>query len=279
MNTSKAYKYQPLNTSSEKYLKTSSCHRASLVEEVAAAISINGIAKAVMMVTPANLEHFAYGFAASEGLISGPEDVRDIIIDTATEHGPITQLNIDIMLSPRMFNRFKQAQQVRLGASGCGLCGSESLAQAFPELSPLPTCAELDPMSLVNMRQLFAQQQILGQQSGAIHGALLLDDRAQPIVCMEDIGRHNALDKIIGFALAKQRNLHNHSVVMSSRCSTELVQKAIKAKLSRLIHLASPSAQAVHMAQYYGLTLVHLPKQDSPRLYAPIDHIKDAYHD
>ena len=85
---------------------------------------------------------------------------------------------------------------------------------------------------------------------------------------MEDIGRHNALDKVIGYALQQDINLHNHSVLMTSRCSTEQVQKAVRVGLSRLVHLASPSTLAVKLAKHYGLTLIHLPKQDAPRVFA-----------
>ena len=275
MSSSKTNSYQSLACDKNSWQVTPAVN-IKLVDEVAAAISINGIATAVMMVSPNDLKPFALGFALSEGFIEHATDVRDLEIHFPDNNALVTQLTIELTISPRMFRQFKQSQQVRLGASGCGLCGTESLAQAFPKLPALSACTDIAPSDLSQARSLLNQHQELAHTTGAIHAALLLSPQGEVIVCMEDIGRHNALDKVIGYALSNGLQLHDHSVIMSSRCSTELVQKAVKAKLSRLIHLASPSHQAVAMARHYGLVLIHLPKQDSPRLYAPINPFKDA---
>ncbi|MBJ7538562.1 formate dehydrogenase accessory sulfurtransferase FdhD [Marinomonas transparens] len=239
-----------------------------LVEEIPLAISINNINHAVMMVTPVNLDAFALGFALSEGLIKQASDVRDMTIQANQSTSGISGLAINLEISARQFNQFKQSQKARLGATGCGLCGIESLEQAFPALGTLPDHEPLIEDSLKTLRASFFEHQVIGQQSGAIHGALLISSKGDILICMEDIGRHNALDKVIGYALQQQIPLHNHHVVMSSRCSAELVQKAIRAKLSGLIHLASPSTLAVELARQYKLSLIHLPKQDTPRIYA-----------
>lgn len=243
---------------------------ASLVEEMPLAITVNGIAHAVMMTTPIHLDAFVIGFALSEGLINHKNEIRDLNLRTLEHHdtqSSLLSLTIDIELSPRKLSEFKQTKQARLGATGCGLCGVESISHALPTLSILPASDPITEKELAHLRELLFSQQILGQETGAIHAALLLSPQGKAIICMEDIGRHNALDKVIGYALMNNIKLHNHSVVMSSRCSTELIQKAVRAGLSRLIHLASPSTLAVALAKQSNLTLIHLPRKDSPRIF------------
>ncbi|MCB5162430.1 formate dehydrogenase accessory sulfurtransferase FdhD [Marinomonas algarum] len=241
---------------------------AELVEEVPLAISINGLAHAVMMVTPIDLDAFTLGLARSEGIIEHLDDVRDMTMQTVVSTADIHSLAIDLIISPRRFAQYKQKKTIHLGATGCGLCGMDSLSQAIPSLSTLPDSAPLTEASLSTLRHDLFKYQTLGNKTGAVHAALLLSPTHTPIICMEDIGRHNALDKVLGYALQQGINLHNHSVLMSSRCSTELVQKAVRVGLSRLIHLASPSTLAVTLALHYGLTLIHLPKRDAPRIFA-----------
>ncbi|ETI58743.1 formate dehydrogenase accessory sulfurtransferase FdhD [Marinomonas profundimaris] len=241
---------------------------ADLVEEVPLAISINDIAYAVMMVTPVHLDAFVIGFSRSEGIIEHLNEIRDIETQHTQTSPNIDSIAINLELSPRRLAQFKQKKQTHLGATGCGLCGIESLAQAIPILPTLPPSHSVQETTLLSLRPRLAAHQILGNKTGAVHAALLLSPEGEPMMCMEDIGRHNALDKVIGYALQHDINLHNHSVLMTSRCSTELVQKAVRVGLSRLIHLASPSTLAVKLAQHYGLTLIHLPKQDAPRVFA-----------
>ncbi|SHE62811.1 FdhD protein [Marinomonas polaris DSM 16579] len=239
-----------------------------LVEEMPLAISINDISYAVMMVTPVNLEAFVIGFARSEGIIEHINDIRDIAVQLTQTPPDIDCITINLELSPRRFAQFKKRRQTHLGATGCGLCGIESLTQAIPILPKLQPSQAIKEANLIALRPRLGEYQILGNKTGAVHAALLISPEGEPILCMEDIGRHNALDKVIGYALQQNINLHNYSVLMSSRCSTELIQKAVRVGLSRLIHLASPSTLAVKLAQHYGLTLIHLPKQDAPRLFA-----------
>ncbi|ETX11092.1 formate dehydrogenase accessory protein FdhD [Marinomonas ushuaiensis DSM 15871] len=240
-----------------------------LVEETPLAISINGIAYAVMMVTPIDLESFVIGFALSEGIIENLNEIRDIDIQPTSTPPNIDSISINLELSPRRSALFKQKKQAHLGATGCGLCGVESLSQAIPTLSKLTTSTPMNEDVLVTLRHRLSEHQVLGNKTGAIHAALLVSPQNEVICCMEDIGRHNTLDKIIGYALKQDIKLHNHTVLMSSRCSTELVQKAVRVGLSHLVHLASPSTLAVKLARYYGLTLIHLPKKDAPRIFAP----------
>jgi FdhD protein len=246
-----------------------------LVEEIPLAISVNGISYAVMMVTPINLDSFVIGFALSEGIIEHLSDIRDITIEKTTIQLDLESITINVEISPRQFTHFKQKKQTHLGATGCGLCGVESLAQAIPMLTKLAPSQSIKVNELVSLREKLSEHQVLGNKTGAIHAALLIDPDNQVICCMEDIGRHNTLDKVIGYALQNNIDLHNHNVLMSSRCSTELIQKAVRVGLSHLSHLASPSTLAVKLAKYYGLTLIHLPKKDAPRIFASSIQLED----
>jgi FdhD protein len=274
--------YSSLSFASSQRVSFNRCDTSSplesteLVEEVPLAISINDISYAVMMATPTHLDAFVIGFARSEGLIEQINDIRDLDIQRIHTSPDIDSITINLELSARRFNQFKQRKKAHLGATGCGLCGTESLTQAIPTLATLSSCQVIEEATLMTLRRGLSEYQILGNKTGAVHGALLISPDGSPMVCMEDIGRHNALDKVIGYALQQDINLHNHSVLMSSRCSTELVQKAVRVGLSRLIHLASPSTLAVTLAQHYGLTLIHLPKHDAPRIYASSIQSKDS---
>ncbi len=276
LNSLKFHGYR--STAYEKRADSLEQAHADLVEEVPLSLSINDIAYAVIMMTPVNVEEFALGYALSEGIILQHQDVRDIEIQPYTSPLNIESIQINLIISSRRFSEFKSKRKIHLGASGCGLCGIESLDQAFPSLTPLDQSKCLPSETLFTLRKQLNQAQQLGQKTGALHAALLLSEQGDTIVCMEDIGRHNCLDKIIGYAAQQGIRLHNHSVVMSSRCSTELIQKAVRAGLSNLIHLASPSHLAAELANQYGLTLIHLPKQDKPRFFAPTAR-KDKQHD
>ena len=259
--------------------ESTSLESTILVEETPLAISVGGIAYAVMMVTPIHLEEFVIGFALSEGIIEDLSDIRDIHVEAVKAQLDIDSISINVDISPRRFNHFKQKQKTHLGATGCGLCGVDSLTQAIPELPKLAPSNPIEPNTLTPLRQQLTEHQKLGRLTGAIHAALLLSPDNEPICCMEDIGRHNALDKVIGFAKKNAISLHNHNVLMSSRCSTELVQKAVRVGLSQLTHLASPSTLAVKLAKHYGLTLIHLPKQDAPRICAPCMQSEDTVNE
>lgn len=260
----------PAGLSSMGYLDLTdhAARHTQLITELPLAINYNGLAHAVMMVTPQDLEDFLFGFSLSEGIIQHASDLLDWHLEPHILTDGRSALNADVQLSARQLAQFKQERQFRRGATGCGICGTESLSLALPELPKLSNAPLPDAEQLLHWRDHFGQWQILGRQAGAIHAALLLSPEGEALFCREDIGRHNALDKLIGHSLRTRRSLQGHAALMSSRCSTELIQKAVRAGLSTLIHLASPSDLAVQLARHYGLNLIHLPRHSGPRLYA-----------
>ncbi|CUB04356.1 formate dehydrogenase accessory sulfurtransferase FdhD [Marinomonas fungiae] len=258
-----------LGTQTQFYSNQDGQFEIELVQEVPIAISINDLNYAVIMITPVDVEAFIVGFAYSEGLIIQANEILDIDINHVTselEDVP-THIDANIKLTGRAQHRSSGIMRQRKGTSGCGLCGIEAIEQSFPQLAPLTASPSLKDQQWLAAKQHFSEHQEVGGISGAIHGAMLLDAEGQFLCFAEDIGRHNALDKLIGKALLNQIPLADMHILMSSRCSTELILKAVRAKVASLGHLASPSTLAVAQAKQYGLHLIHIPRQATPRYY------------
>lgn len=228
----------------------------TLATETPICITVNGTTHAIMMATPENLENFARGFIYSEGIITYCSEIRDIEIKSidqplAKSDLSISTIQIDITLSPRKFNEYKENKHFRRGLTSCGICGSHAMEEAIPELNILPE-SHLPPAS-----QLIGVHTELETVPG-MHSALLMARQGQMHTSATDIGRHNAIDKVLGYAIYKQLDLHECYIISSSRCSVELVQKAVRAGLSTLVHLSSPSDLALKMALFYRLNLIQV---------------------
>lgn len=237
---------------------------AMLALESALAISYNGISHAVMMVSPSALEDFIRGFSLSSALVQSIDEIYDIRLQRFG-----AAINAEVDISNRAFWALKQQRRQLAGTSGCGLCGVQSLEQALPELQALQQavlpCAE----HFAGLRQRIDQAQHLAQRSGALHAALYVDSRGEIRLCREDIGRHNALDKLIGALLSQSLELSQGFVVVTSRCSLELIHKAIRAGIGNLVSLSAPTALSVQWARQHKLNLIHLPHHSAPRVYSP----------
>ncbi|MBD9677496.1 formate dehydrogenase accessory sulfurtransferase FdhD [Pseudomonas sp. PDM18] len=238
--------------------------RAALAGEVALAIAYNGLSQAVMMVSPNDLEDFVYGFSLGAGLIASIDDIYDVRL---SPHGDA--IAAELQVSNRAFWALKDQRRQLAGNTGCGLCGVEALDQALPDLPVLPS-APLPPAAhLEHLRERVNAVQEIGRRSGALHAALFVDAAGEIRLCREDIGRHNALDKLIG-ALKRQRlDLAGGFAVVTSRCSLELIHKAVRGGLSTLVSLSAPTALTVQWAREHNLNLIHLPHRSAPRIYSP----------
>ncbi|WAJ37366.1 formate dehydrogenase accessory sulfurtransferase FdhD [Pseudomonas sp. GOM7] len=259
-------KASPAASSAYSYAELGSrqAHQAALAEECALAISYNDLNQAVMMVSPHHLEDFAIGFSLGNGLISSIDDIYDISI-----RGLAESREARLEVSSRCFWAIKQQRRQMAGSSGCGLCGVDALEQALPKLQALPG-APLPPLAhLQGLRERIGEQQQLARNSGALHAALFIDGQGEIRLCREDIGRHNALDKLIG-ALARQRiDTATGFALVTSRCSLELLHKAVRAGLGTLVSLSAPTALTVEWARRHRLNLIHLPHHSTPRVYSP----------
>jgi len=220
------------------------------LDEVMTALCINGTSYAVMLASPFDLEDFARGFALSEALVQHADEIRDLVIST-TPQG----ITIDLALSPRATHAAKQRQRSISSTSSCGLCGADAIALALPALST--AIAPDQPTSAAAIRAARAQLPSLQPRNrdsrGGMHAAALFDASGNVIAVREDVGRHNALDKLLGATATL--NHRNHFVLLSSRCSYELVLKCARAGVGTLVTLAGPTTLAVQYARERNVAL------------------------
>ncbi len=237
-----------------------------LAAEVPVALVFNGLSHAVMMATPHDLEDFALGFALSEGLLDTPADCRGIEV---VDHGAAFEAQIEIASS--CFARLKERRRTLAGRTGCGLCGIDSL-QAL-ELTPDPLTppswvAALDSAVLHRAFEALPSHQPLNARTGALHAAAWARPDGTLSDVREDVGRHNALDKLIGH-LAHQRRLGEDGfVVLSSRASYELVLKCARLHIAALATLGSPTLLAAQIAQQAQVQLWGQGRHLDARRYA-----------
>ncbi|KTB56549.1 formate dehydrogenase accessory sulfurtransferase FdhD [Pseudomonas syringae] len=243
--------------------------RNALAEEVALAIAYNGISQAVMLVSPTDLEDFIVGFSLGSGIIAAPDEIYDFTLS-----GSGSAMQAEVEIASRAFWELKQQRRQLAGTSGCGLCGVEAVEQALPELNVLPG-APLPPIEwLEGLRQRIGEFQPLGRHCGAVHAAVFMDGNGQLLLGREDIGRHNALDKLIGALVRQDISTTGGVAIVTSRCSLELIQKVLRAGIQTLVSLSSPTGLALQWARRHNLNLIHLPQHSAPRVYSPAMEIQ-----
>jgi len=256
-----------------KYWQKSDVHiqqkMDDIAQETAIALIYNGISHAVMMASPINLEEFALGFSLSEGIVNKASEIRDINLTTCDKG---IEVNIDI--SAERMLALKEHRRNLTGRTGCGLCGSESLEKAIRPIKsvtpqPLPTTNAIQHA----ISQL-EQHQKLQQLTGATHGAAWCDNNGKIQLLREDVGRHNALDKLIGaLTLIRTQNKTQTSsgfVLISSRASYEMVHKACSINIASLVAVSAPTVLAIELATTAQLNLIGFARQGRYVIYTPI---------
>lgn len=246
---------------------------ATLAGEVPIAFEYNGISHAVMLATPADLEDFAFGFSWSEGLIDGVSDLYNIEIEATVEG-----ITLALDVSSAAFARLKQRRRTLAGRTGCGICGAESLNQI---LRPLPALAQRgSPVSAEALARASVQLprwQGLQRETGATHAAAWCSLDGEIACVREDVGRHNAMDKVVGRALLDGLlPLHEHLLCVSGRLSFELVQKAAVAGAPILVGVGAPSSLAVELARDRGITLCGFAREGRMNVYSGGERIAAA---
>jgi formate dehydrogenase accessory protein FdhD len=243
---------------------------ASLIEEVPVALIYNGVSHAVMLASPGDVADFALGFSLSEAIIEGPHELLDLEIAPAGEG-----IEVRLTITARRFAGLKDRRRSLAGRSGCGLCGVESLADA---MRPLPALVDHTALSLRSIRRALdglAPLQRLNKLAGAVHAAAWVDPDGVILHLAEDVGRHNAFDKVIG-AMARRRGGRPPGfALLTSRLSYELVQKAATTGISTLVAISAPTALAVEAATRAGICIVALARADSVSVYAHPERIID----
>ncbi len=234
-----------------------------LAIEAPVAIEYNGIGYAVMMATPIDLHDFAIGFSLSEQVIGSVADVVDI---EAFETGSGWILRIQVTEACMVPIRERARQRVT--ESSCGLCGLENLEQVMRPLRAISAPVAADAKALFAALDNLDGRQPLNRATGAAHGAAFCANDGAVVLVREDVGRHNAFDKLIG-ALARQGSDPGSGFfLLTARCSYELVEKTITSGCPLLVTISAPTTLAVERAKAHGLTLVSLARRDAMLLVA-----------
>jgi FdhD protein len=227
-------------------------------DEVPVALVYNGISHAVMMATPLDLEDFALGFSLSEGIISDATELLDIESAAAGE-GMEVRLNI----TGRAFAALKERRRNLTGRTGCGICGVDSIDQAVRDLPKLVNDRHFSTAAIFQALDQLPALQVLNRESRTLHAAGFCDAEGNVQIVREDVGRHNALDKLIGAVRRQKIDVAAGFGVITSRCSSEMVQKAVATGLPMLVAVSAPTGLAQELADRYGLTLIALARSDS----------------
>ncbi|HET6718424.1 MAG TPA: formate dehydrogenase accessory sulfurtransferase FdhD [Rhodocyclaceae bacterium] len=226
-----------------------------LIEEVPVALVYNGISHAVMLATPSDLEDFGLGFSLSEGILASPDELYDCEVVTCPDG---TEVRLEIA-SARLA-ALKVRRRSLAGRTGCDLCGVESLQAAVRDPAPV---APRPPLAAAAIHRALAELttwQPLHRATGAAHAAAWADNAGRLIAVREDVGRHNALDKLVGTLARRRFDPSTGFVVVTSRASYEMVQKTAAAGIGLLAAVSAPTAYAVRLAEAAHLTLIGLAR-------------------
>ena len=230
--------------------------RRTLAEETAVALTYDGTTQAVMMATPQDLEDFAVGFSLTEG-IAAASDIESIEV-VATDLGMYVQMRLKAARGEALAAR----RRAMAGPVGCGLCGIESLAEAMRPVPSVPAGRTIAAAEIAAALRRLPPLQVLNRETRAVHAAAFIGpDSAAPLV-REDVGRHNALDKLAGAVARAGIDAAAGFVIVTSRLSIEMVQKAAVIGVPVLVAVSAPTALAVRTAEAAGLTLVVVARDD-----------------
>ena len=233
-----------------------------LANEVPVALEFDGSPYAVMMLTPADLEDFAVGFALSERIIKRADEIARIDVRQGTRG-----IGIDVRLEREHSARLAERRRAIPGQSGCGICGLTTIEEALPQLRPLTAPPKLAQKALFRALESLPARQTLNLATGAVHAASFCRSDGEILVVREDVGRHNAFDKVIGHLAREGLDSASGFALLTSRCSYELVQKAVLARIPVLVTISAPTELAVSIAKGSNLTLVALARGDSALVF------------
>ena len=229
----------------------------TIPEETALALTYNGGTYAVMMGTPQNLRDFAVGFSLSEGIVQSPDDINSLDI-VPLDDG----IELRMWLEPSLANRLNERRRHIAGPTGCGICGIDSIAEAIRPAAVVAFGRAFSPQQIMAAMQAVAPLQTINIETRAVHAAAFWMPGRGIAALREDVGRHNALDKLAG-ALAQSTVAASDGIVLlTSRVSVEMVQKAAAMGAPLMVAVSAPTALAVRMADAAGITLAAIARAD-----------------
>ena len=241
-------------------------------EETPVALSYAGTTHAVMMASPADLEDFALGFSLTEGIVSAAGEIDAVAVTEAGEG-----IDIQIRLKDAANRRFEARRRRLAGPVGCGLCGIESIDEAMRAVPAIgKSDVTLSPADVVRAVRLLSGSQPFHAETGAVHAAGFYVPGRGVVAVREDVGRHNALDKLAGALARAGVDGVSGAVVVTSRVSVEMVQKTAAIGASCIIAVSAPTALAVRTADAAGMTLVALVRGDEFDIFTHAGRIADG---
>jgi FdhD protein len=230
----------------------------------------NTIPHVVMLTTPLNLEDFALGFSLTEEIIATPAELGSIRVVQRSKG-----VEVRMTIPEQRFETLHGKGKNMTGRIGCGLCGATTLEQAIRPPRAVGAGLELDAARLSGAMAEMYQKQTLNQITGAVHAAGWLDPLRGVTAVREDVGRHNALDKLIGSLAKANTNFAGGWLLVTSRASYEMVQKAACVGITLLAAISAPTALAIQLAEECGLTLVGFTRNENHVIYT---HPHRLYH-
>eukprot|EP00611_Tribonema_gayanum_P032585 TRINITY_DN9817_c0_g1_i1.p1 TRINITY_DN9817_c0_g1~~TRINITY_DN9817_c0_g1_i1.p1 ORF type:complete len:274 (+),score=69.10 TRINITY_DN9817_c0_g1_i1:369-1190(+) len=230
-----------------------------VAEEVPVALIVNGAPHVVMMASPCDLGDFALGFCLSEAIVGSADEV-EILGVTALDNG----YEVSVRIPEGRCDKLADRRRNLVGRSGCGLCGSETIAEAMRPAPHVPAGLTIESAALHRALHALRQRQPINAVTGATHAAGWADAAGRLLLVREDVGRHNALDKLIGAMSQERLDSARGFAVITSRASYEMVLKAATIGMPLLAAISAPTALAVRMAEEAGLTLIGFARNNNP---------------
>ena len=241
----------------------------SIPEEVAIALTYNRHAYATMMASPQDFEDFAIGFSLAEGVVAGPAEILDFEI-VALAQG----IELRMTITPGRLRDFTARRRHMAGPTGCGLCGIEAVDEAMRPPPAVSTELILQPDQIPRMVAALVAHQPLNHLTRAVHAAGYWQPQTGLDLVREDVGRHNALDKLAG-AVARQHIHGPGAVVLTSRVSVEMVQKVAVMTAPVVVAVSAPTALAVRMADTANITLIAIARDDGFEVFTHPHRVAD----
>lgn len=233
----------------------------TLAKEVPVALVYNDIAHTVMMCSPRDLEDFAMGFSLTEGIIDKPADIYGIDIEEVCNG-----MEARIELATRCFVALKDHRRTLTGRTGCGICGAEQIQQVYKNVAKLDRTLTFNIRQFDTCLQQLYEAQELGKQTGSTHAAAFFSVEGKLLAIREDVGRHVALDKLLGWHAKADKP--QGFIVVTSRASYEMVQKTVSCGIEMLVAISAATDLAVQMAEQYNLTLVGFARESRATIYS-----------
>ena len=243
-----------------------------LILETALEIVINGASNTLIMFTPGMARELVTGFLFTEGLIDGPSDIGDCAISAMEGLDGDQVIEARVRISPEKITS-SSLQAKRVSYSSCGICGKENYYDMKKNLGRVKSRRRFSMEVIKTLPARLHEHQPLYQKTGGAHAAVLFEPEGTPVLMSEDMGRHNALDKVIGGALIREIPFEDKIMLSSGRASLEMILKTARAGIPVFVAMSRPTSKAVEAAKFYNITLIDMAK-NSNRIYSHVRRIE-----